>query len=228
LKSSALDRSASAIRNLWRRNGGTGSFTLIEVLVVVAIICVLGCILLPNMIRERQRAMRISCTSNLKIIGLSFKTWSLDHNDLFPSQALTNKAGELEPHAAANAYVHFLVMSNELSTPKVLVCPADFKRTRVTDFSALGNTNVSYFVGLDAQDSTPQMFLSGDRNLTNGLALTNQVLYLATNLQAGWTRELHSHQGNVGLADGSVQQFSNVRLRAAVTDAGAGNRLLMP
>jgi prepilin-type processing-associated H-X9-DG protein len=58
--------------------------------------------------------------------------------------------------------------------------------------------------------------------------LTNQVLYLATNLQVGWTRGLHSPQGNVGLADGSVQQFSNNRLREAVTNAGAGNRLLMP
>ena len=72
------------------------------------------------------------------------------------------------------------------------------------------------------------MFLSGDRNLTNGLPVTNNVLYLATNRPTGWTRELHNCQGNVGLADGSVQQFSSSRLTDGVTNAGAANRLLMP
>jgi len=96
------------------------------------------------------------------------------------------------------------------------------------DFSKLSNTNISYFVGLDASETTPQMFLAGDRNLTNGLAVTNAVLFLATNREAGWTHELHSCQGNVGLADGSVQGFNISRLREAVTNAGAGNRLLMP
>ena len=72
------------------------------------------------------------------------------------------------------------------------------------------------------------LLLAGDRNLTNGLPITNGVLFLAANLPAGWTHELHSGQGNVGLADGSVQGFSNSRLREAVTNAGGGNRLLMP
>jgi len=211
-----------------RPNTGTPSFTLIELLVVLAIVAVLSCLLLPAMRRARQQAFRISCTSNLKQIGLGYRTWALDHKDLYPGKVLTNSAGELRAEAATNAYLHFLVMSNELSTPYILRCPADAQRALTRDFSKLDNTNISYFVGLDASETTPQMFLAGDRNLTNGLAVTNAVLFLATNLAAGWTHELHSCQGNVGLADGSVQGFSNSRLREAVTNAGAGNRLLMP
>jgi prepilin-type processing-associated H-X9-DG protein len=211
-----------------RRKAGTPSFTQIELLVVLAIVAVLASLMFPAMQRARHRAFRISCTSNLKIIGLACKTWSLDKEDRFPWQVLTNSAGELRPEAATNVYQQFLVMSNELSTPYVLRCPADAQRARTRDFGKLNNTNISYFVGLDAEDSTPQMFLAGDRNLTNGLAITNRVLFLATNLQAGWTHELHSGNGNIGLADGSVQQFSTVRLREAVTNTGAGNRLLMP
>ena len=211
-----------------RPNTGTPSFTLIEQLVVLAIVAVLSCLLLPAMRRARQQAFRISCTSNLKQIGLGYRTWALDHKDLYPGKVLTNSAGELRAEAATNAYLHFLVMSNELSTPYILRCPADAQRALTRDFSKLDNTNISYFVGLDASETTPQMFLAGDRNLTNGLAVTNAVLFLATNLAAGWTHELHSCQGNVGLADGSVQGFSNSRLREAVTNAGAGNRLLMP
>jgi hypothetical protein len=120
------------------------------------------------------------------------------------------------------------MMSNELSTPYILRCPADTQRPVTKDFGKLSNTNVSYFVGLDAEESTPQMFLAGDRNLTNGLAVTNRVLFLATNVPAGWTHELHPLQGNIGLADGSVQQLNRALLREALTNAGAGNRLLMP
>ena len=119
-------------------------------------------------------------------------------------------------------------MSNELATPKILVCPADAARSAAKDFATLNNTNISYFVGLDAKDSTPDMLLAGDRNLTNGLPVTNHVLFLATNIAAGWTHGLHSPSGNIGLADGSVMQVSTPYLRKVMTNAGAQNRLLMP
>jgi len=211
-----------------RRKTAAPSFTTNELLVVLAIVAVLGCLVFPSMQRARHRAFRITCTSNLKQIGLAFKTWSLDNKDQFPWQVLTNLDGELSPEAATNVYRYFLVMSNELSTPYILLCPADAQRVRTRDFSKLNNSNISYFVGLDALDATPQMFLAGDRNLTNRLAITNRVLFLATNLLVGWTHELHSENGNICLADGSVQQLNAVRLREALTNTGAGNRLLMP
>jgi len=56
-----------------------------------------------------------------------------------------------------------------LVTPKFLVCPAD-KRKPATNFPSLTIQNVSYFLGLDADESRPQMTLAGDRNLTtNGV-----------------------------------------------------------
>jgi prepilin-type processing-associated H-X9-DG protein len=211
---------------MWRTK--TPSFTRTELLVVLALVGVLGCLLIPALQRSRQRALRIRCTSNLKQIGMSFKTWALENNDRFPSQALTNQSGDLKPEAATNVYLHFGVMSNELSTPYILHCPADVSRQVAKDFENVNNTNISYFVGLDAVDTTPQMFLTGDRNLTNGLPVTNHVLFLAPNLPVGWTHELHSGQGNIGLADGSVQGLSSFSLRLALTNGSSANRLLMP
>lgn len=203
----------------------SAAFTLIELLVIMAIILVLGCILIPATRHAQQRSFRISCTSNLKQIGLSFLTWAIDNQGLFPAGGLTN---QIASQATTNAFVHFLVMSNELATPTPLRCPADANRKAASQFQQLGNTNVSYFVGLDARETTPDMFLSGDRNLTNGLPVTNHVLYVSTNQPTGWTHQLHSLQGNIGLADGSVQQFNGPRLMEGMTNARAGNRLLMP
>jgi type II secretory pathway pseudopilin PulG len=204
------------------------AFTLIALLVVLAVVAILAAMLLPALAKAKQRAQRIQCVNNLKQCGLAVRIWSGDNNDKFPMAVSNKLGGTLEWVPEGNAFRHFQVMSNMLSTPKILVCPADTRQV-AQDFVHLNNQNLSYFVGLDATENNPQMLFSGDRNVTNGLAPVRTILKLVPSRPAGWTAAMHHEAGNVGLSDGSVQQYTTSALRTAIKNTGdATNRIALP
>ena len=112
-----------------------------------------------SLAKAKEKALSIACVNNLKQFGLAVRVWALDNNDSNPPNVLS--------------------MSNELSTPKVLMCPADTNRQVAADWASFTMANCSYeFLVTDEKDA--------DRE-PDRVSVRCPI------------------HGNIGLCDGSVQ-----------------------
>lgn len=60
-------------------------FTLIELMIVIAIIAILAAILVPNFIRARAQGQVTSCKANLKNIGTACEMYATDNGGRYPA-----------------------------------------------------------------------------------------------------------------------------------------------
>lgn len=169
------DRSATTAprATLPPQPAGPGMPVWAIVLICVApffVIALLAAMLLPALAAAKHKAQAINSMNNMKQIGIAFRIWEGNHNDQFPFNVPQAQGGTLELcHPGADGFEQdptpiFMVMSNELSTTKILVCPNDPGKHAAPDFASLTIANISYEVrtGPNVNDDHPQEVLLAD------------------------------------------------------------------
>ena len=191
-------------------------FTLIELLVVIAIIAILAALLLPALSGAKKKGKGAECISNQKQIGIAFRLWANDNGEKFPWVVDAANGGSLN---SIDWTDHFRAVSNELVTPKVLYCPTDRQKAAGQVWPAPGldgDRHISFFVGLDAEETKPQTILAGDRNVYDAAAGVYDLTWtpaFGTSIQATWDNTMHENNGYILLSDGSVQHATTQQLR---------------
>jgi prepilin-type N-terminal cleavage/methylation domain-containing protein/prepilin-type processing-associated H-X9-DG protein len=97
-------------------------FTLVELLVVIAVVAILAALLLPALSRAREAARRTACVSNLRQIILAAGMYVDEHEDTFPAQP--GGDGVAVPAAGGDGTNYYDMLMPYVNQPRVWLCPS--------------------------------------------------------------------------------------------------------
>ena len=214
-----------------------------EVLVVIVVLAGLAGLLSVSYRDGKKRSDLAQCQGNLKQIVRGFKIWAYDmppeFGGTFPWNIPAKDGGTREFVASGETFRHFQIASNEMGSPKILVCPGDKKRGSAGNWREFNNTNLSYFVGVNRPpppsipsgnvvicDGFVDEILAGDRHISGG-RLTNQILTLDSETPASWQPTIHGGLGNIGFLSGNVGSVTTNQLQETLRRLDSV-RLAMP
>lgn len=210
-------------------------FTLVELLVVVAIVAILAALLLPVFARARETARKVVCASNLRQIGFAFAMYCGDYDDLYPNNGDPylwmgrRWRWLLQPYLAQAMQRDPADPNNPLRSrdfpPGILLCPSDPWAADKWDSTSYGYSAAFYhspaqvnaMTTLDLYAGSPPPNVSQSQaavRLPAQKVLVAEWLAAHEGLLEGWWSWRAAR--NYLFADGHVKYFQATQLRPAV------------
>ena len=197
--------SRSAVFPLLPRRG----FTLVELLVVMAIIALLLAILLPALTRSKQLARQVKDATQVKQIHTAFLTFSRSFEGRFPTPGLINRLGGTPGQGAedisknSHAALYSACIAQNYFSPQLCVSPSE----------ASGNVAVHSTHNFNAFNVATETYW--DRNFRADLLATSHLSYGTLHLDGTrkarqWRESVDSKfavVGNRGVQDGSYDDL---------------------
>jgi prepilin-type processing-associated H-X9-DG protein len=169
------------------------AFSLVELLIVTAIIIVLFTLYWSGGSRAFQTKQLAKCERNLQNIYVALKTYSLDNHDHLPALA---GAQTSEP-------VLSQLIPRDTTGTEFFICPGG-KDSALPDAQPFADRKISYayYMGRTLTDGADQALLS-DRQVNTDAKLPGQPLFSADGKKPG--NNHNKYGGNLMFCDGSVQ-----------------------
>jgi prepilin-type N-terminal cleavage/methylation domain-containing protein/prepilin-type processing-associated H-X9-DG protein len=176
-----------------RVSGAKDGFSLMELLIVMAIIVVLYTLYLSGGSRTYQNKQIKNCEKNLETIYIALQTWANDYSNALPT--LVGAQTSEQPLS--------LLIPRYTTGTEFFTCPGS-KDSQLPDAQPFANRKISYayYMGRTTKDGADQPLLS-DRQVDTNSKTAGQPLFSTDGKKPG--NNHNKYGGNVMFCDGNVQ-----------------------